>query len=293
MAWDDWVFGIPTAGGYNVAKWGFNKLTDDPNAENEAKRRALLEQQGALASNFANQGERGFGQLGREMGDVRARLQDYATGAKSISGEALRQGLGQQMAQQRSLAAAGGGPMAARNAAMNMGRASYGMSGQGALAKLQEQMQANQLLGQMGLQQRGQDLQAALGSRQNALTGYGANQQITPEKSTLEKIGPAITAGAALFSDERLKTDVKGADDKARRATEALKAYTYKYKDEKHGKGEQVGIMAQDLERAGLGHAVIETPEGKAVHAGKLAGANAAMISSLAKRVAEIEKGGK
>lgn len=164
----------------------------------ERRRKALLEQQANAASGFANQGELGYQSLGREMDSVRQRLGEMAAGKNSLVNEQLRQGLQQQQAAQRSMAASaspGNAAMAARTAANNMSRAQYGMAGQASLASLAERMQANQLLGQMGLQQRGQDLQAALGSRGNVITALGAGQQGAPEKSWLEKYGPMIVGG--------------------------------------------------------------------------------------------------
>ena len=76
--------------------------------------------------------------------------------------------------------------MAARTAAMNMGRMSTGLAGQQALAGLQERQQAQKALSDLIMQQRGQDMQVALGSRQNANAALGAYK---PEPSTAEKVG--------------------------------------------------------------------------------------------------------
>jgi hypothetical protein len=72
-----------------------------------------------------------------------------------------------------------------------------------------------------------------------------------------------------------------------------LRSYTFKYKDKKLGKDRELGVMAQDLERSGLKHTVIETPKGKAVHGAALATANTAMLSALERRVSKIEGGKK
>lgn len=165
-------------------------------AERERKRK--LAEQAALAGDFANQGQLGYQSLGREMDSVRQRLGELASGKNSLAGEQLRQGLGQQLAAQRAQAASAGpnnAAMAARIAANNMARNSYGMAGQAAQARLAESMQANQLLGQMGLQQRGQDLQAALGGRGLAIQGLSPGAMGPPDKSWLEKYGPMIVGG--------------------------------------------------------------------------------------------------
>lgn len=175
-----------------------NTYLDDPGAEAEKKRKAMLAQQAQQAGNFANYGQSQFQGVNQGMTDYRRQLQALASGQNSLSREQLRQGLGQQLAQQQAMAASANpnnAAMAARNAAQNMARASYGMSGQAAMAGIQERNQANQLLGTALANQGNMNLQAALQSRQNAMQGYGAQNTGTPEKSWLEKYGPAIIGG--------------------------------------------------------------------------------------------------
>jgi hypothetical protein len=210
---------------------------------------------------------------------------------QGIAREQLRQGLQTQMSAQRSMAASAApanAAMAARTAMINTGRAQQAMSGQAAQAQLAERQAAQKALADMILQQRQQDMQVALGSRENAIAGYGG---VKPEGSTLDKWGGAVVGGlgAIIKSDRRLKNEIEDGDDNANKAIAGLKAYTYKYRDEKHGKGARVGIMAQDLERAGLGHAVIDEPDGKAVHGAALSTANTAMIAALGKRLSKLE----
>lgn len=265
---------------------------DDGNKED----RARLNSQVDAASGFANMGTQGFVKTGAESEQARQYLRDLAEGKNSIASEQLRQGLQQNVAAQRSQAASaapGNAAMAARTAAMQSGRLGFGMSGQQAIAGLQERQQAQQMLNDMILKQRQQELEAALQGRATAVNGLNGTVA-NPQKGWWEKYGPAAAAAAGLVaSDTRLKEDIDGADDESRRVTDALKAYTFKYKDEKHGKGKQFGVMAQELERAGLGHAVIDTPEGKMVHGAKLATSNTAMIAALGKRVAELEGKGR
>jgi hypothetical protein len=268
------------------------RLTEQLQAE--ANKKKQLEAAAAAAGNFAGQGEAGYGAMTGELAADRAYQRDIMTGKNSLSGEQLRQGLQQNMAAQRSMAASAtpqNAVMASRNAMNNMNRAGIGMSGQAALAGIQERNAAAQTLGQMNLGQRGQDIEVGLGSRGNQMTGLGANK---PDKPKEPGFGQRLAAGFAaaapvLFSDERLKTDVTDGDGAARKAVDKLAAHMYRYKDEKHGKGPQLGVMAQALERAGLKQAVIDTPEGKAVDHAKLTGANTAMIAALAKRMAKME----
>lgn len=267
---------------------------NSPDAEFEAQRKRQLQGQAGQAGDFANQAQGNYNNMTQQGMQSINDLRDLANGKNSVSAEQLRQGLQQNLATQRSMAA-GANPqnaaMAARNAAMNMNRSAYGMTGQQAVAGLQERNQATQNLAQLLGTMRGQDVNAALGSRGNAINGYGANAFGQQAPSLVQQYGPAVQSGLqmAAMSDRRLKRDIEDGGKDADRAMEGLKAYRFRYRDEKHGKGSRVGIMAQDAERAGLGHAVIETPEGKALHAGHLSASNAAMISRLAERLGKLE----
>jgi hypothetical protein len=268
----------------------FHSATKDPTADAQ---RANLNQQGQAASGFADQGQQGYGAMTQESQQARDYLRKIASGQESLSGEQLRQGLALNMSAQRSMAASAAPQnqaMAARTAMMNMGRLGAGMSGQAATAGIQEREAAQQGLANMIMQQRGQDMQVALGSRGNAINGYGG---VKPEGSWLDKWAGPIGGGlgaAAKFSDRRLKQDIDDGDIDASKALKGLRAYTYKYRDSKLGKRRELGIMAQDLEKAGLKHTIIETPRGKAVHGGALATANTAMLAALEKRVSKMEK---
>lgn len=273
-------------------------LGNDPGADAERKRKELLYDQAAAAGGFARQGQRGYSQLGQRGTGALDYLQGLSQGQNSVSAEQLRQGLQQNQAAQQSFAA-GASPqnaaMAARTAMMQSSRLGSAMAGQQAVAGLQERNQAMQQYAGLLEALRQQELQAALQSRQNAMQGYGAQNAGAPEKSWLEKYGPPIQSGASAIaaSDRRLKTDVKDGDAHARSAAERLGSHLFKYKDGQYGKGQQFGVMAQELERAGLGHAVIDTPGGKMVHGAKLAASTAAMVGSLARRLAKLEGGAK
>lgn len=276
------------------AQKDFGGLTEDPTAEAKA---AQLNRQGQAAGKFADTGEEGYGQMTAESAAMRQAMQRRAQGQDSLSAEQLRQGLGQQLAMQRSMAASASpqnAAMAARTGAMAMGRASSGMAGNQAMAGIQERSAAEKALADMIMQKRQQDAQVALGSRQNAIGGYGG---VTPQGTPLQQYAPYIQAGsqaaAMAASDERLKKDIKDGDEKSKRILQGLKSYSYKYRDEKYGAGKQFGPMAQDMERAGLGHAVVNTSEGKMVHGAKAALAGLGLVAALGKRVAKLEGGRK
>jgi hypothetical protein len=168
-------------------------------------------------------------------------LQGQARGENSVSAEQLRQALQQNLAAQRSMAASASpqnAAMAARTAAIQSGRLGAGLAGQQAVAGLAERNQAQQAYAQSLGQMRGQDLQAALGSRQTAVGANGAGQVGAPEKSLLEQYGPAVASiGGLIASDRRLKTDVEDGDAKANKMLEGLRAYSYRYKDEGDSSG--------------------------------------------------------
>lgn len=180
---------------YNPFSWG-----DESDSTKE--KRVDLNRQGDAAGHFANIGEVGYQGMTEEAAGLREALRRRAAGEGSLVKEQLRQGLGQQLAQQRSMAASASpvnSAMAARNAAINMGRASSAMSGQAAMSRLQEQRDAEDALAKAIYQQRQQDMQTALGSRQNANTAFGA---VTPEGSTLDKLANPVSAAlsaGALF----------------------------------------------------------------------------------------------
>jgi hypothetical protein len=291
MAWytDPLTYVLPVAKlGEEAGLLGKGGLTDD-----QKKQQDLLRQQAAAAGGFADYGEGGFKSLGTQADTSRQMLMDQATGKLSYSREALRQGLQQNLAGQQAYAASAmpnNAAMASFNAARNMARMGSGLSGQQALAGIAEQQAAQKALADQILQQRQQELQAALGSRGNAVNALGVQFQAAP--STMDKLiagASQFGAAAATKSDKRLKTEISDGDERARKALQELGAYRFKYKDPKHGAGEQFGVMAQDMERAGLGHAVIDEPDGKAVHGAKAATAALALLAHMGKRVSKLE----
>lgn len=236
------------------------------------------------------------GNYGVDTGNMNAQagyLQQQQNGQNSVSAEQLRQGLQQNLGAQQSMAA-GATPqnaaMAARTAAIQSGRLGSAAAGQQAIAGLQERNQATQNLASLYGTMRGQDLQGALGGYGAANQGYGQliNQQ--GDQGWLQRNAGAISGigGAIAASDRRLKRDIDDGEGDANGLLEGLKAYSYRYKDDRYGKGKQLGVMAQDLEKV-VPDAVINTPSGKMVNGAKLAGALAAVVPGLHKRIKALE----
>ena len=132
------------------------------------------------ASAMAARGDADYGRMAGQLQGDRAYLQGLRSGDNSLAREQLRQGLQQQYGQMQSSAASaqpGSQPMAARTAMMGMGRAGTGMSGNAAMAGIQERNAAAQTLAGLNLQQRGQDANYALGNRGLAVQGLSALEQ--------------------------------------------------------------------------------------------------------------------
>ena len=97
-------------------------------------------------------------------------------------------------------------------------------------------------------------------------------------------------AGDLLASDENLKENITPADYETQSFLDALKAHTFNYKDDKHGKGKFISVMAQELEKTHIGkQAVIETKDGKAVDYARLAQVHLASTSMLNKKIKQLE----
>lgn len=139
-----------------------------------------LARESASARRFAGIGQQGFQQRGEDINATQDQLRRLSQGQDSFSAEQLRQGLQQQLSMQRSLAAGAnpaGQSMAARTAAIQMGRQSSGLAGQQALAGIAERNAATGQLAQLQAQARQQDLMAALQSRQTAMQGLQGLEQ--------------------------------------------------------------------------------------------------------------------
>ncbi len=71
-----------------------------------------------------------------------------------------------------------------------------------------------------------------------------------------------IIGGAMYFSDERLKENIQPVDkNEFKEMKKHLKAYKFNYKSDKHGVGDWVGVMAQDLEKSRLGRTLVSHDE--------------------------------
>lgn len=238
-------------------------------AAEQASQRGVSQQQAMLASGRGNQ-----------AGAARAAAQQAGALQGSIAGNAAQARVQEQLG--------------AQNALGNALNAYRGQNQQLALANQQAEM-GNRQLQQSGiqnllaqsLQQAGMQQQGGMGLEAQRTQRYmGAMGAPTQNEQLMQGI---IGGASMLFSDERLKENIEDGDEAANTLMRGLQAYSYDYKNKDHGSERQLGVMAQDLEKV-LPQAVIDTPTGKAVHGAKLAGALAAALPTLEKRLSKLEK---
>lgn len=109
----------------------------------------------------------------------------------------------------------------------------------------------------------------------NNYLGYGqaaAGSQMAKYQGQQNGIGSIVgAAGAALggaggfgamFSDSRLKTNIQEINQKDLEEMDSfLTSYAFNYINDKYGKGDWVGVMAQDLKKSKLGSTLVEENE--------------------------------
>lgn len=125
----------------------------------------------------------------------------------------------------------------------------------------------------------GFDAGSALGGAGALLQGIGAL------RGTGGAAGSTAGGASSFFSDERLKEDVEELDSED--VLRAIRSVRFRYTDPAHGEGEQIGLFAQDLQKAGLGFAVEPDPQSGflQVHSGKLAAAALALTADMSRRL--------
>jgi len=129
--------------------------------------------------------------------------------------------------------------------------------------------------------------QAQLAADQEALrVNSNLQAQIGAQNSKDKGLGGILgLASGMIASDINLKTDIREADE----SLLDMDPFLYSYIDDKWGKGEFLGFMAQDLEKTSARGAVIDTPEGKMVDTGRLSLANTAGLSLLNTKIKKLQ----
>lgn len=174
-----------------------------------------------------------------------------AQGNQAINNAAAARGMGNSGAAMKSLAAYGQNlaseeyDKAYNRQYQNLSQlAGYGSNASNNLASAAGAYGSNLSNNHLGLGNATAAANIAQSNQQNALLGQG------------------IGAAATFFSDENLKEEMTPftKEDFAEMKS-VLKAYTFKYKDEKHGKGEWIGVKAQDLRKSKIGKYIVTEDE--------------------------------
>lgn len=233
-------------------------------------------------------------------------LENQAMGVgPSLAQNQLQQATDQNIAQQMAMAASARGGnvgMAQRIAAQNAGAAQQQMAQQAGIMRLQEQQSAQGLLNQGIGQGRQGDLAGQqlkdnfglgmrdLGNKRDMGQQAAAAQGGKMFGDFMSRAGDAAATAATGGSDKNMKKDIKSGDKEIASFLDAMKAHSYKYKDEKHGKGRHVSPMAQELEKTDIGKSMVfDSPDGKMVDYGKGLGAMLAAQAQLHERLKKLE----
>jgi Chaperone of endosialidase len=248
-------------------------------------------------------------------------LQGIASGQQQGAGELAAQrqyqnALAAQQAGARMARGGGAGPQAYLNAANQSAALGSSAAGMGQQAALQDQMNAQGLLGQVGAQGRQGDFSTAnanagyqMGTNQlnsqnyqqllGQLGNMGANQLQAYGQAGQNKgmLGPLLSAGgqiggaAIMASDARLKDDITDAREDIDAMLDGLRPVGWRYKDPKHGEGRWSGIIAQDMERSAAGRQIVrDEPDGKMLDTKKALSATLAASARLNERLRALEQ---
>ena len=269
-------------------------------------------QRAAMAGQMAGLGLSGAGQ---QAGNIQAGaglgMQGIQGNMGAMQGAAGMYGNAQNLGLGKIGAASGmyGTGLAAQQGLMGFGA---GMAGQGQASLGSELGMKGGFTGQMAgmtdaqlqdvVAQQNQQFEKEMAEKGYAMQRDAARMSRPRGPSTMDQItgliGAAapIIAGASMFSDRNLKKNIKSARNKDLLSPkeidgflDSLYAHQYNYKNAKHGKGKQVGVMAQDLEKTQLGKQMVEdTAKGKRVNFGKGLGLVVASQARLNERLNAI-----
>lgn len=174
-----------------------------------------------------------------------------AEGLKAVQGSAAARGLGNSGAALKSLSRYGQDYASneySKAYDRNYGRLSQ-LAGMGTAANAMNSQNAGVYGQQVAANQIGMGNAAA--SNQNAQSGRMG-----------QALGQAVGIGGMLFSDLRLKKNILEVPHyELEDMKKHLKAYAFNYEKDIHGKGDWIGVMAQDLEKSKLGRTLVVEDE--------------------------------
>jgi len=144
-----------------------------------------------------------------------------------------------------------------------------------------------QMAAQMQLQQMNADQKTSENALQAQIIEANINRQQAAQGGMMAAAGNLVT----MISDVRAKEKIKGGGGAVRDILDTISPYSYDYKAGKGDGGKDVvGIMAQDLERTPQGASMVtDTPEGKAIDAGRATQLNLAASADLNRRLSDLE----
>lgn len=285
-----------------------NELRRDADARSQSEQASILDsmaQRGALDS-----GAQLAAQLGAQQGSAQRR-------AESAENEAARMAAGRKQAM-----------MQAANMSSGMEAADFGRQAQQAQAKdiinkfnvsnrqnvaaqnlaqrqaienqraatANQQQMHNKALQQQNFQNKIQKAGGQATQMQNQ-AGQLAQTGNSMQQGAAGQLGDLVTAGAAgaklvAASDKRVKENITPATNDLQDLLDKLNASKYNYKDGKGlPVGEQIGVMAQDLEKSNIGKEFVEESEDgtKMVDYAKTLPTQLAAIADIHERVKNLE----
>lgn len=200
---------------------------------------------------------------------------------RSEAAQQIAQGVQQQQSGLMGLGAQSRGPFsgaarqqfgAAASQAGMLGAGQMAMADVGALQGLEQDITAYEDLGE---QQR---------------TGFGLGEEqrrnsfAAQRLATLGQIGGGV-ASAFQKSDERTKTDIEPGEEDIRKMLDSIEAYKFKYKGDDE---DQVGVMAQDMEKTPMGRSSV-VDIGGVKHIMEDPSKSLAMMKYLDERIKKLE----
>ena len=258
--------------------------------------------QGSQGSSSAGAGEAQAQQAGENANTAQGNAQNFANqsyGANAADtmqkAQAAAQGVSKEAAENAGNVAGRSTLTAARSAGLNKGQAS--LEGGQAGSTAAQQTYGQMLPSMMGQYQNAAGTQAGLAQAYNQNEINAGNVQATAgvnQQGQSQKGGGALLglAGQIIKSDKDAKKFYRMRGSPLEELLKNVDPKVFSYKDDS-SKEKHLGVTAQDVEKTPLAGAVKDTPEGKMLDTGQLAGGNLALIVELGHRLMQLEERGK
>lgn len=232
-----------------------------------------LKQQLALAASQGGNPALAARQAAMGAANINQDLAGQAAVARMQEQQAAQQALGQQLA-------------VARQGDIGLATDQAQLAQQAALANQQARAQLQAQQNQLNAAYTGQSIGLNQGqfAANQAYEAAKQNQAAQQTQLAGNLLGAAGQVGAAFLSDKRVKRNIAPSGDEVKKFLDSLEPKKYDYKAGKGTPGKKLGILAQDMEKSGLGKSVVkETASGKMID-------NADAVSALLASVADLNK---